>query len=179
MARKSNRQLQQPRPKRFSPSLPFGIDSRRLLVVDHPGTAGGRKFRWRPGLLSATSLLLSVLWHLAQPRGHTALQRELVGLKSWLQRADSGQKADRLQQSLIDGRRRLQLNSADGCLMLSRAELLSLNGRLGQDLSSRQGTAGNSPSWQKRYQAQLTAAHWNLAQCQSNKSSQNHRAVDG
>lgn len=169
MARDTDRQLQQPRRKRFSPTLPFGINSRRLLGVSQPDTTSGAKQRWRPGLLSAASLLLTLLWHLAQPRGHSALQRELVGLDSWLQQADAGQQTDQLQQSLIDGRRRLQLETNDGCLMLSRAELLSLNGRLSQDLSSRQGAPNNSPSWQKRYQAQLAAAHSNLAQCQSSK----------
>lgn len=167
MARDTNRKLQQPRRKRFSPSLPFGIDSRRLLVASQLGTTSGGQYRCRPGLLSAALLLLTLVWHLAQPRGPAALQRELAGLDAWLQQADAGQQADRLRQSLIDGHKRLQLESADGCLMLSRAELLSLNGRLSQDLSSRQGASNTSPSWQKRYQAQLAAAHSNLAQCQS------------
>ncbi|MFO7630164.1 MAG: hypothetical protein R6W06_11760 [Prochlorococcaceae cyanobacterium] len=40
MARDTNRKLQQPGRKRFSPSLPFGIDSRPMLVSKRIGCGG-------------------------------------------------------------------------------------------------------------------------------------------
>lgn len=175
----ASRRNQPRRRKRFSPLLPLGIASQRLLgqasgrqaEARAAGASGPRRQRWwQAGVvtLAAVSLLVPLWLHQHQPIETEALERELGLLRRWLQQADRGLGRIDLEHWLQRSRQRLARDPADACLLISRAELLELGRRLELDLASQApATSAATPSWQQRYGSQLKAAAWNLRQCRT------------